>query len=224
MTRQTSEVKVIYRRLLSGRGQHLEAFYGCLYYAALRPSEAVMLRESDLHLPAKGLGAGSSWPPPPPAPAPPGPTDGTARQERGLKHRADHETRTIPIPPRTGQTAAAPTSSGTAPPRTGGSSRPPGAASSRTRPTARCGPRPARRPSPPPSAGRRSAAAPTTCGTRQCRCWLNSGVPAHRGCPPGRARRRGPAEDLRALHRRAGRRREQADQRRPRDPGRPARA
>jgi integrase len=24
---------------------------------------------------------------------------GTARQERGLKHRADHETRTIPIPP-----------------------------------------------------------------------------------------------------------------------------
>jgi integrase len=25
--------------------------------------------------------------------------DGTARQERGLKHRADHETRTIPIPP-----------------------------------------------------------------------------------------------------------------------------
>jgi integrase len=25
--------------------------------------------------------------------------DGTARQERGLKHRADNETRTIPIPP-----------------------------------------------------------------------------------------------------------------------------
>ena len=32
------------------------------------------------------------------------------------------------------------------------------------------GPRPARRPSPPPSTGRRSAAAPTTCGTRRCRC------------------------------------------------------
>ena len=25
--------------------------------------------------------------------------DGTARQQRGLKHRAQHETRTIPIPP-----------------------------------------------------------------------------------------------------------------------------
>jgi integrase len=57
-----------------------------------------MLRESDLYLPAKGWGrivlaasasrAGRSW------------TDhGTARQERGLKHRAAHETRTIPIPP-----------------------------------------------------------------------------------------------------------------------------
>ena len=82
----------------SERGAHLEAFYGCLYYAAIRPSEAVMLPESDLNLPAKGWGridlaasasrAGRSW------------TDhGTARQERGLKHRAAHETRTIPIPP-----------------------------------------------------------------------------------------------------------------------------
>ena len=57
-----------------------------------------MLRESDLHLPKKGWGridlaasasrAGTAW------------TDhGTARQERGLKHRAAHETRTIPMPP-----------------------------------------------------------------------------------------------------------------------------
>ncbi len=86
-------------RGLSGRGGGaLEAFYGCLYYAALRPSEAVMLRESDLHLPKRGWGrivlaasasrAGTAW------------TDhGTARQERGLKHRADHETRTIPSRP-----------------------------------------------------------------------------------------------------------------------------
>jgi integrase len=85
-------------RALSGRGQHLEAFFACLYYAALRPSEAVMIRETDLHLPKKGWGridlaasasrAGTAW------------TDhGTARQERGLKHRAEHETRTIPIPP-----------------------------------------------------------------------------------------------------------------------------
>jgi integrase len=57
-----------------------------------------MLRESDLHLPNKEWGrivlaasasrAGTAW------------TDhGTARQERGLKHRAAHETRVIPIPP-----------------------------------------------------------------------------------------------------------------------------
>ena len=85
-------------RGLSDRGVHLEAFYACLYYAALRPSEAVMLREPDLYLPAKGWGrivlaasasrAGTAW------------TDhGTSRQERGLKHRAASETRTIPIPP-----------------------------------------------------------------------------------------------------------------------------
>jgi integrase len=30
----------------SERGQHLQAFYACLYYAALRPSEAVMLRDA----------------------------------------------------------------------------------------------------------------------------------------------------------------------------------
>ena len=57
-----------------------------------------MLRQADLHLPKSGWGrivlaasasrAGRAW------------TDeGTARQERGLKHRADNETRTIPIPP-----------------------------------------------------------------------------------------------------------------------------
>jgi integrase len=43
-------------RGLSERGQHLEAFFACLYYAALRPSEAVMLREGDLYLPMKGWG------------------------------------------------------------------------------------------------------------------------------------------------------------------------
>jgi integrase len=83
---------------LGQRGEHLKTFFATLYYAALRPSEAVMLREADLHLPKTGWGrivlsasasrAGRAW------------TDeGTARQERGLKHRASNETRTIPIPP-----------------------------------------------------------------------------------------------------------------------------
>jgi hypothetical protein len=32
------------------------AFFGCLYYAALRPEEAVALRTSDCHLPTSGWG------------------------------------------------------------------------------------------------------------------------------------------------------------------------
>jgi integrase len=85
-------------RAQGDRGRHLEAFYACLYYAAMRPSEAVALREADCHLPATGWGridlavseprAGRDW------------TDhGTARQARGLKHRAASEMRSIPIPP-----------------------------------------------------------------------------------------------------------------------------
>jgi integrase len=81
-------------RAQGSRGEHLEAFYGCLYYAALRPSEAVALREADCHLPSRGWGridlaaseprAGRDW------------TDhGTARQARGLKHRAAGEIRSM---------------------------------------------------------------------------------------------------------------------------------
>src|ERR1019366_2123642 len=38
------------------RGEHMEAFFGCLYYAALRPAEAVALREADCVLPKRGWG------------------------------------------------------------------------------------------------------------------------------------------------------------------------
>jgi len=57
-----------------------------------------MLKQADCRLPGHGWGridlaasaarAGKDWT-----------DDGTARQARGLKHRAQHETRTIPIPP-----------------------------------------------------------------------------------------------------------------------------
>ncbi len=80
------------------RGEHMEAFFGCLYYAALRPSEAVALHEPDLVLPDSGWGridlaascprAGTEWT-----------DDGASREERGLKHRPAGETRSIPIPP-----------------------------------------------------------------------------------------------------------------------------
>ena len=154
---------------LGKRGQHLKAFFACLYYAALRPSEAVMLRESrpapaedrvgadrpfGLRLPGRaGLDRRGHRPP------------GT-RPEAPRRPRDPHH----PHPARSWSGCSARTSRGTARPRTGGSSRPPGAASSRTPATTRSGPRPARRPSPPPSTGHRSAAAPTTCATPPSRC------------------------------------------------------
>lgn len=38
------------------RGRHLKAFFGCIYYAATRPGEAVGLRASDFTLPEEGWG------------------------------------------------------------------------------------------------------------------------------------------------------------------------
>lgn len=79
-------------------GRHLVAFFGALYYAALRPAEALSLRPVNLSLPEAGWGellletstpaAGASW------------TDsGQRREERTLKHRARGETRVVPSPP-----------------------------------------------------------------------------------------------------------------------------
>jgi integrase len=81
------------------RGFRMKAFFGCMYYAGLRPSEAVELRRHNLvSLPDSGWGdllltdsnprAGSTW------------TDaGTSREHRGLKHRGRQETRAVPIHP-----------------------------------------------------------------------------------------------------------------------------
>lgn len=80
------------------RGQHLKAFFGCLYYAANRPGEATNLRDTDFTLPEEGWGevllststprVGSGW------------TDtGESFDTRGLKKRARKATRPVPIPP-----------------------------------------------------------------------------------------------------------------------------
>ncbi len=45
-----------YRRGPYARGQRLMAFYACMYFAALRPGEAVALRVQDCYLPAAGWG------------------------------------------------------------------------------------------------------------------------------------------------------------------------
>ena len=80
------------------RGQRLMALSACMYFAALRPGEAVALRQRNCYLPATGWGrltlensrleVNRRW------------TDtASAHEERGLKHRPAQATRRVPIPP-----------------------------------------------------------------------------------------------------------------------------
>ncbi|GHG82708.1 tyrosine-type recombinase/integrase [Streptomyces griseocarneus] len=81
-----------------GRGPHLEAFFGCMYYAAMRPAEVIRLERAQCRLPDRGWGlltlrggvvlAGKEWT-----------DDGTAHEVHPLKKRALKETRPVPIPP-----------------------------------------------------------------------------------------------------------------------------
>ena len=76
----------------------LAAFFGCLYYAALRPEETVALRLADCDLPGSGWGVlrlaaatprtAAAWT-----------SDGTSYEQRGLKHRPDGAIRMVPVPP-----------------------------------------------------------------------------------------------------------------------------
>ncbi|MEV4888767.1 site-specific integrase [Nonomuraea sp. NPDC055795] len=80
------------------RGRRLIAFYATLYYAGVRPAEAVGLRRHDCSLPEQGWGlltlaktrpsSGKQW------------TDtGTVHDLRGLKQRGTNAVREVPIPP-----------------------------------------------------------------------------------------------------------------------------
>ncbi|GGO86486.1 tyrosine-type recombinase/integrase [Wenjunlia tyrosinilytica] len=80
------------------RGWHLRAFFGCLYYAGMRPAEVTALSLNACTLPESGWGellladstprVGSGW------------TDsGESFDSRGLKRRARKATRPVPIPP-----------------------------------------------------------------------------------------------------------------------------
>ncbi|NNJ03030.1 site-specific integrase [Streptomyces sp. PKU-MA01144] len=83
---------------ISARGRHLYAFFGCMYYAAMRPAEVAGLKRTNCKLPAQGWGelvlsksrpeVGSGWT-----------DDGKSYEERGLKRRARRATRPVPIPP-----------------------------------------------------------------------------------------------------------------------------
>ncbi len=84
------------------RGEHLEAFFGCIYYAAMRPSEVAALGEAACLLPAEDKQeawgelvlsesrpeVGAGWT-----------DDGLSYEKRGLKRRARKATRSVPIPP-----------------------------------------------------------------------------------------------------------------------------
>jgi integrase len=89
------------RALLAAVREHaaaLEAFFGCLYYAALRPAEARHLRDTDLVLPGSGWGeltltgstqeVGHAWS-----------DSGSRNEDRGLKHRPVRDTRIVPACP-----------------------------------------------------------------------------------------------------------------------------
>ncbi|MEV7865301.1 site-specific integrase [Streptomyces sp. NPDC088124] len=98
------------RRLLEAvkgrgqRGEHLEAFFGCIYYAAMRPGEIASLKDTDCRLPPDTEGSaeewgellleesrpevGSGWT-----------DDGESYEKRGLKRRARRATRSVPAPP-----------------------------------------------------------------------------------------------------------------------------
>jgi len=79
-------------------GRRLVAYYGCLYYAGMRPEEAAHLNKSNLTIPTDGWGdihldgaepyAGKEW------------TDsGQDRDRRQLKQRERGESRAAPCPP-----------------------------------------------------------------------------------------------------------------------------
>jgi hypothetical protein len=83
-------------------GQALGRLFGCMYYSALRPSEAVPLTETGMHLPREGWGEfrlRESTPMSGPCPEPSGPTPGRSRDRRQLKHRPRGDVRVVPIPP-----------------------------------------------------------------------------------------------------------------------------
>jgi integrase len=85
----------------SERGRRMKAFFACMYYAGLRPEEAVDLRRNHLISLPENPGewgemrltnsepqSGSRWT-----------NNGKPRERRALKHRADGDTRSVPIHP-----------------------------------------------------------------------------------------------------------------------------
>ncbi|MDG4791085.1 tyrosine-type recombinase/integrase [Micromonospora sp. WMMD1102] len=85
-------------RAVRNRDPHLEGFFACMYFAALRPSEVIHLRADECELPEEGWGwlrlsgstqqVGEDWS-----------DSGKSLEDRELKHRAKKATRDVPICP-----------------------------------------------------------------------------------------------------------------------------
>jgi len=94
------------RTISKRQGPRFVAFYGCMFYALMRPSEVAALTEAGCHLPEEGWGyltfADSS-----PAAGKAYTDDGAVHEHRGLKGRtkgrpnpkARRPARKVPIPP-----------------------------------------------------------------------------------------------------------------------------
>ncbi|GDY32993.1 tyrosine-type recombinase/integrase [Gandjariella thermophila] len=80
------------------RGRRLLGFFACLYYAGLRPAEALALGEADCDLPSEGWGELLLWRSLP-ATNSRYTNNGAVHEQRSLKRRADREVRPVPIPP-----------------------------------------------------------------------------------------------------------------------------
>ena len=155
-------------------GPRLVAFFAVMYYAGLRPEEAINLRRDnmilppqvgpgvrrrdwgELHLRSATPDAGSEWT-----------DDGSPRETRQLKHRAEGDSRIVPTHPELTRLLRDHLAKfGTAP--TAVSSAVSGAASCRRSPTGAPGSKRARWLSLPQSKPRRSPGGRTTCGTPAC--------------------------------------------------------
>ncbi|MEV4499167.1 tyrosine-type recombinase/integrase [Micromonospora arborensis] len=113
-------------RSLGKRADKVTAFFGCLYYAGMRPSEAADLRREDCDLAGRCADCGADFDDlaavkpsrscdhekiehrwgrlvlagTSPRAGSHWTDDGGSHERRGLKHRGRAETRTVPIPPR----------------------------------------------------------------------------------------------------------------------------
>ncbi|NYI95898.1 integrase [Streptomonospora nanhaiensis] len=80
------------------QGPRFAAWFGCMYYAMMRPEEVVGLRRSGCLLPDQGWGK-LTFSTSNPAPGKQWTDDGGVHEERGLKGRGKRASRTVPIPP-----------------------------------------------------------------------------------------------------------------------------